>query len=115
MLASSPCLQKGVEPAFQAAGYARLSVLQLDVWVDTHVHRTAQRLGLIGARVNADQAHVLFAKVTPPEWIYPLHVNLITHGRRICHAQRPACTRCSLYGACAYVGSVNPQETAIPS
>ena len=26
-----------------------------------------------------------------------MHVNLITHGRRICHAQRPACTECTLY------------------
>ncbi len=26
--------------------------------IDTHVHRTAQRLGLIGSRVNANQAHI---------------------------------------------------------
>ena len=81
--------------------------------IDTHVHRTSQRLGLIGPKVSADQAHVLFAKVTPPEWVYPLHVNLITHGRQICHAQRPECSRCPLYSECAYVGSVNAQETAI--
>jgi endonuclease III len=83
--------------------------------VDTHVHRTTQRLGLIGPKVNADQAHVLFARVTPPEWVYPLHVNLIRHGRQICHAQRPACNQCSLYQECAYVGSINPQETALSS
>ena len=83
--------------------------------IDTHVLRTSRRLGLIGPKVNADQAHTLFAKVTPPEWVYPLHVNLITHGRQICHAQRPACEKCALFHACAYVGSVNAQETAIPS
>ena len=83
--------------------------------IDTHVHRTSQRLGLIGPKVSADQAHVLFARVTPPEWVYPLHVNLIRHGRQICHAQRPECSRCPLYGECAYVGSVNAQETAIPN
>jgi endonuclease-3 len=81
--------------------------------VDTHVWRVSKRLGLIGAKVNADQAHVLFAKVTPPAWVYPLHVNLIRHGRQICHAQRPECHRCPLYGVCAFVGSVNVQETAI--
>src|SRR5258706_13012701 len=81
--------------------------------VDTHVWRTARRLGLIGPKVSADLAHTLFAKVTPPEWVYPLHVNLIRHGRQICHAQRPACNACPLYSECAYVGSVNPQETAI--
>jgi endonuclease III len=81
--------------------------------VDTHVLRTSRRLGLIGPKVSADQAHVLFAKVTPSEWVYPLHVNLIRHGRQICHAQRPACTSCPLRSECAYVGSVNTQETAI--
>lgn len=83
--------------------------------IDTHVLRVSRRLGLIGPKVNADQAHTIFAKMTPPEWVYPLHVNLIQHGRRICHAQRPACRQCPLYKACAYVGSVNPQETAISS
>lgn len=83
--------------------------------IDTHVHRISQRLGLIGPKVNANQAHVLFAKVLPPEWVYPLHVNLITHGRQVCHAQRPVCSTCTLYQECAYVGSVNAQETAIPS
>ncbi len=80
--------------------------------VDTHVHRTSQRLGIIGPKVSADQAHTIYAKITPPEWVYPLHVNLIRHGRKICHSQRPECNRCPLYNECAYVGSVDPQETA---
>ncbi len=63
--------------------------------------------------VTVEQAHTLFAKITPPEWVYSLHVNLIRHGRQVCHAQRPKCAQCSLYSECAYVGSVNPQETAI--
>jgi len=83
--------------------------------IDTHVHRVSQRLGLIGPKVSADQAHEIFARHVPPEWVYPLHVNLIRHGRQVCHAQRPECSRCTLYSECAYVGSVNPQETAIPS
>ena len=82
--------------------------------VDTHVHRVSQRLGLIGPKVNADQAHEILDKVTPPAWVYPLHVNLIRHGRQICHAQRPACNACPLYSECAFVGSVNAQDTAIP-
>ena len=81
--------------------------------VDTHVHRVSQRLGLIGPKVNADQAHEVFARVVPPEWVYPLHVNLIRHGRRICHAQRPACDKCTLYSECAFVGSVKTREIVI--
>jgi len=81
--------------------------------IDTHVFRVSRRLGLIGPKVTVEQAHTLFAKITPPEWVYSLHVNLIRHGRQVCHAQRPKCAQCSLYSECAYVGSVNPQETAI--
>lgn len=80
--------------------------------VDTHVLRTSKRLGLIAPNVSADKAHAIYDKALPPEWVYPLHVNLIRHGRQICHAQRPACTSCPLYSQCAYVGSVNAQETA---
>ncbi|GAC1461045.1 MAG: endonuclease III [Ktedonobacteraceae bacterium] len=83
--------------------------------IDTHVFRVLHRLGVIGPKVNVDQAHTLIAKMTPPEWVYPLHVNLIQHGRQICHAQRPECHSCPLYGECAFVGSINAQETAISS
>lgn len=83
--------------------------------IDTHVGRTLKRLGLVGLKVSIEAAHTILAKVLPPEWVYPLHVNLITHGRQICHAQRPECARCPLYGLCAYVGSVDVQETAIAS
>jgi endonuclease III len=83
--------------------------------IDTHVYRTSRRLGLIGPKVTVDQAHTVFAKITPPEWVYPLHVNLIRHGRQICLAQRPKCALCPLYSECAYVGSVRSQEAAIPN
>ncbi|HYX51050.1 MAG TPA: hypothetical protein VE843_14985, partial [Ktedonobacteraceae bacterium] len=81
--------------------------------IDTHVHRVSKRLGLIGANVSAEQAHDIFDEIVPSEWVYPLHVNLIRHGRQICHAQRPKCNQCPLFNECAYVGSVIPQETAV--
>src|SRR5260370_28923311 len=68
--------------------------------IDTHVLRISKRLGLIGEKVSADLAHTLFVKVIPTEWVYPLLVNLIRHGRQICHAQRPECSVCSLYIEC---------------
>lgn len=70
--------------------------------VDTHVQRVSKRLGLIGARVSADQAHAIFESIVPDEWAFPLHVNLIRHGRRVCHAQRPDCEECPLQLECAY-------------
>jgi endonuclease-3 len=70
--------------------------------VDTHVHRVSRRLGLIGARVSAEAAHDVLQAQVVPERVYDFHVNLIWHGRRICHAQRPRCELCPLTGICAY-------------
>lgn len=69
--------------------------------VDTHVHRVAMRLGLI-PNVDADTAHDLLQAITPPEDIYSFHVNLIRHGREICHARGPECPICPLKGECRY-------------
>lgn len=70
--------------------------------VDTHVHRVAQRLGLISAKVSADQAHTLLESALPPAAIYPFHVDMIQHGRLVCHAQRPKCASCPLNDLCDY-------------
>ena len=70
--------------------------------VDTHVHRVAQRLGLIGPKVNADAAHDLLEQAVPPDDVYEFHVNMILHGRQICHALRPECPRCPLADICDY-------------
>lgn len=73
--------------------------------IDTHIWRVSKRLGLIGSKVSADQAHDTFARITPPEWVYQLHINLIHHGRQVCHAQRPDCLHCPLLTECKYAGS----------
>jgi endonuclease-3 len=78
--------------------------------VDTHIHRTSLRLGLIGPKVSADKAHDIYLKTVPPEWVYPLHVSLIRHGRQVCHAQRPNCRQCTLYLECAYAENAGPLE-----
>lgn len=70
--------------------------------VDTHVHRVSQRLGLIGARVGAAQAHTLLAALLPPEWYYAWHLNVIRHGRRVCRARRPGCAECILNELCDF-------------
>ncbi len=70
--------------------------------VDTHVHRVARRLGLIGTKVSADAAHDLLEQALPVDMVYPFHVNMILHGRQICHALRPACERCPLADICVY-------------
>jgi endonuclease-3 len=68
--------------------------------VDTHVHRVTRRLGLIGPRITAEQAHDVLAAVVPPRKVYAFHVLLIEHGRKVCHARRPECGECVLYDIC---------------
>lgn len=70
--------------------------------VDTHVHRVTGRLGLIGPKVSAERAHDLLEDLLPPEWYYPFHLNVIRHGREICHARNPKCEICPLQDLCAY-------------
>lgn len=70
--------------------------------VDTHVFRVSKRLGLIGPKVGADQAHTLLEAALPPETIYTFHIDMIQHGRQVCHAQRPRCDRCPLSDLCDY-------------
>jgi endonuclease III len=70
--------------------------------VDTHVHRVSKRLGLIAPKVNADRAHTLLEAALPADAVYPFHLNMIQHGRLVCHAQRPACERCGIREVCDY-------------
>lgn len=78
--------------------------------VDTHVWRVTKRLGLIGPRVSADAAHEALAALIPPDWRHTMHVDLIQHGRQICHAQRPACARCPLRSECQYYWQIVATE-----
>ena len=70
--------------------------------VDTHVHRVTQRLGLISAKVSREKAHDLLEELLPPDWYYPFHLNVIRHGREICHARNPRCEICPLQDVCDY-------------
>ncbi len=72
--------------------------------VDTHVHRVAKRLGLIGPEVSADQAHAVLEAALggDRDRVYAFHVNMIAHGRALCTARRPFCERCPLTGCCEY-------------
>ena len=68
--------------------------------VDTHVHRIALRLGLIGERVSADAAHSILTALTPPGLMLDAHLLLIEHGRRTCRARNPLCAGCPLLAHC---------------
>ncbi len=68
--------------------------------VDTHVHRVTRRLGLAPTSASPDQVMRIIEAHTPPAWFYPLHLNLIRHGRAVCKARRPQCSDCILADLC---------------
>jgi endonuclease-3 len=68
--------------------------------VDTHVHRVAQRLGLVPTKASAEKAHDILEAMLEPDEVYPFHIMLIKHGRRLCSAQRPRCEECPLLEGC---------------
>ena len=71
-----------------------------DVPVDTHVSRVGMRLGLLRPKAPFKELHDAMLALTPPGAELELHVNLLRHGRRTCHAQRPACGACALRRMC---------------
>jgi endonuclease-3 len=71
-----------------------------DVPVDTHVSRVGTRLGLLRAGAPFEQLHDQMLDLTPPGEELELHVNLLRHGRRTCHARVPACGECDLARMC---------------
>jgi endonuclease-3 len=71
-----------------------------DVPVDTHVSRVGTRLGLLRAGAPFEELHDQMLALTPPGEELELHVNLLRHGRRTCHARGPACEECALARMC---------------
>jgi endonuclease-3 len=71
-----------------------------DVPVDTHVSRVGMRLGLLRTGAPFEELHDEMLALTPPGEELELHVNLLRHGRRTCHARSPACGECALARMC---------------
>jgi endonuclease-3 len=74
-----------------------------DVPVDTHVSRVGTRLGLFRPGAPFEEMHDEMLEITPPGEELELHLNLLRHGRRTCHARRPACADCALQRMCPSV------------
>lgn len=67
--------------------------------VDTHVLRVSRRLGLTEQN-TPDKVEADITALLPAEQWKDAHHWLIWHGRRTCHARKPACERCSLQDIC---------------
>lgn len=76
--------------------------------IDTHVERVSKRVGLLPPRAPLELAHDLYLAVFADDDMYEGHVNLITHGRRICHARNPRHEICPLVERCRFVNPKAP-------
>jgi len=69
--------------------------------VDTHVHRTLNRIGLVKTSIPEKTFNELLNKI--PEGIaHSFHTNLIRLGREICKPTNPNCVQCPLLKICRY-------------
>jgi endonuclease III len=75
-----------------------------DVPVDTHVSRVGMRLGLFRDGASFVELHDTMLALTPPGQEWELHLNMLRHGRRTCHARRPQCGACALCRMCPSAG-----------
>jgi endonuclease-3 len=83
---------------------------QPGITVDTHFGRLSRRMGWT---TNDDPVKVeldVMALLEPADWTMASHV-LIWHGRRRCHARRPACGACPVARWCPSYG-LGPTDPA---
>ncbi len=72
--------------------------------VDSHCWRIASRLGWNGNACNSsrfsDRAMDYLQEIIPPALRFSLHVNMVSHGRKICTALSAKCSDCVIVSFC---------------
>lgn len=82
------------------------------ITVDTHFARLARRFGWTTQTDPVKIEQDVAALLPPQEWTPASH-RLIWHGRRVCHARRPACGACGIARLCPSFGEgPTDEETA---
>ena len=83
------------------------------ITVDTHVGRLARRFGWTAEEDPVKVEHAIGALIPRSDWTLLSHT-LIFHGRRTCHARRPACGACPVARLCpSYgIGEIDPEKAA---
>lgn len=80
------------------------------ITVDTHFGRLARRFGFTDLEDPVKVEHAVAALFEPKDWTNLSH-RLVYHGRRICHAQKPACGVCPVADLCPAYGAGETEET----
>jgi endonuclease III len=83
------------------------------ITVDTHFGRLVRRWGWTQEEDPVKVEHAVGALVPKRDWTMVSHY-VIFHGRRVCHARKPACGACSLSADCPTFGAgpTDPMKAA---
>lgn len=74
---------------------------KMDIAVDTHIFRVANRTGLAPGKNPRAVEDALVAN-TPDEFKKNAHHWLLLHGRYVCTARKPACPKCIINDLCEF-------------
>jgi endonuclease-3 len=74
------------------------------ITVDTHFHRLVRRWAWTAEEDPVKIEHAVGALIERREWTMLSH-RVIFHGRRVCHARKPACGACTLARDCPAFGT----------
>ena len=82
---------------------------KMDIAVDTHIFRVANRTGLAPGKNPRAVEDALVAN-TPEEFQKNAHHWLLLHGRYVCTARKPACPKCIISDLCEYPDKTPAEE-----
>ena len=68
--------------------------------VDTHITRIIKRLEIMPDKSTPEEISRSLELIIPFERCLGGHVNIIEHGRKICHSRKPDCKNCVLAEIC---------------
>lgn len=74
-----------------------------ELYVDIHVHRISNRLGLVKTK-KIEETQIELERIIPREYWNDYCRLIVTWGQNICGPVSPLCSQCPLYQACKRVG-----------
>jgi endonuclease III len=80
---------------------------QVEIAVDTHIFRVANRTGLAPGKTPF-AVEIALMRNTPDEYKKNAHHWLLLHGRYVCVARVPACPKCIIKDLCEYPDKTQP-------
>jgi endonuclease-3 len=80
---------------------------QVEIAVDTHIFRVANRTGLAPGKTPL-AVEIALMRNTPDEFKKNAHHWLLLHGRYVCVARLPACPKCIIKDLCEFPDKTQP-------